>query len=66
MWIILVAKVSARKHRGLIEETLPSIIMWHRKVCVSVCTLNQWALDFTGNLRRIIKSMPTSTIVHFE
>uniref|UniRef100_A0A915AML6 Glutamine-dependent NAD(+) synthetase n=1 Tax=Parascaris univalens TaxID=6257 RepID=A0A915AML6_PARUN len=32
-------------------------MIWHRKVCVSVCTLNQWALDFTGNLRRINKSI---------
>lgn len=34
--------------------------MWHRKVCVSVCTVNQWALDFRGNLRRIIKSVETA------
>ncbi|VDN28936.1 unnamed protein product, partial [Gongylonema pulchrum] len=30
--------------------------MWHRQVCAAVCTLNQWSLDFTGNLKRILKS----------
>ena len=27
------------------------------KVKVAVCTLNQWALDFTGNLERILASI---------
>lgn len=28
-----------------------------RKVTVAVCTLNQWALDFKGNLNRILQSI---------
>nr|CAD7454129.1 unnamed protein product [Timema tahoe] len=28
-----------------------------RKVTVAVCTLNQWALDFDGNLQRILQSI---------
>ncbi|XP_066992905.1 glutamine-dependent NAD(+) synthetase isoform X2 [Anabrus simplex] len=28
-----------------------------RKVTVAVCTLNQWALDFEGNLHRILESI---------
>lgn len=36
---------------GNVESSL-----WHRKVCVSVCSLNQWALDFEGNRKRILKS----------
>jgi len=28
-----------------------------RKVIISVCTLNQWALDFEGNLKRILQSI---------
>lgn len=28
-----------------------------RKVTVAVCTLNQWALDFEGNLNRIVQSI---------
>lgn len=28
-----------------------------RKVKVAVCTLNQWALDFDGNIKRIIASI---------
>ncbi|XP_063823288.1 glutamine-dependent NAD(+) synthetase isoform X1 [Ostrinia nubilalis] len=28
-----------------------------RKVTVAVCTLNQWALDFEGNLNRILQSV---------
>ncbi|XP_058518678.1 glutamine-dependent NAD(+) synthetase isoform X2 [Ochotona princeps] len=28
-----------------------------RKVTVATCALNQWALDFEGNLRRILKSI---------
>lgn len=28
-----------------------------RKVCVAACTLNQWALDFEGNLARILQSI---------
>ena len=27
-----------------------------RKVTLATCSLNQWALDFDGNLRRIVKS----------
>lgn len=27
-----------------------------RKVIISTCTLNQWALDFEGNFRRIVQS----------
>jgi NAD+ synthase (glutamine-hydrolysing) len=27
-----------------------------RKVVVSTCALNQWALDFEGNYTRILKS----------
>ncbi|GMT23683.1 hypothetical protein PFISCL1PPCAC_14980, partial [Pristionchus fissidentatus] len=29
---------------------------FHRKTRLAVCTLNNWALDFTGNLERIIKT----------
>ena len=28
-----------------------------RKVTIAVCTLNQWALDFEGNLDRIRRSI---------
>lgn len=28
-----------------------------RTVTVAVCTLNQWALDFDGNSRRILQSI---------
>lgn len=28
-----------------------------RKAVVAVCTLNQWALDFEGNLNRILESI---------
>ena len=27
------------------------------KVVVSTCSLNQWALDFSGNYKRILASM---------
>ena len=27
-----------------------------KKVTLACCALNQWALDFDGNLRRILKS----------
>ncbi|GMR47722.1 hypothetical protein PMAYCL1PPCAC_17917, partial [Pristionchus mayeri] len=29
---------------------------FHRRTRLAVCTLNNWALDFTGNLERIIKT----------
>lgn len=29
---------------------------WSRRANVAVCTVNQWALDFKGNLERILKS----------
>jgi NAD+ synthase (glutamine-hydrolysing) len=28
-----------------------------RKITVAVCTLNQWALDFEGNMSRIMESI---------
>lgn len=28
-----------------------------RKVTLAVCALNQWALDFDGNFKRILKSI---------
>ena len=28
-----------------------------RKVTIAACSLNQWALDFEGNLERIIQSI---------
>jgi NAD+ synthase (glutamine-hydrolysing) len=28
-----------------------------RKIIVSTCALNQWALDFTGNYNRILQSI---------
>jgi hypothetical protein len=31
--------------------------MHHRLATLATCNLNQWALDFDGNLRRIIKSI---------
>jgi len=27
-----------------------------RKVALAVCSLNQWAMDFMGNMERIIES----------
>lgn len=27
-----------------------------KRITVSVCTLNNWALDFSGNQKRILKS----------
>lgn len=29
---------------------------WSRRANISVCTVNQWALDFVGNRDRILKS----------
>lgn len=31
-----------------------------RKAKLAVCTLNQWALDFDGNVKRILKSIETA------
>ena len=31
--------------------------MHHRLATVATCNLNQWALDFDGNLRRIVESI---------
>ncbi|KAK6030214.1 hypothetical protein OSTOST_03659 [Ostertagia ostertagi] len=31
-------------------------LSWSRHVRLSVCTVNNWALDFTGNCRRILKT----------
>lgn len=28
-----------------------------RKVTIAACTLNQWAMDFEGNLERILQSI---------
>lgn len=33
-----------------------------RKVVVAVCCLNQWALDFDGNLSRIIASIQEAKV----
>ena len=33
------------------------IVKMTRQVIITVCTLNQWALDFDGNLRRILASI---------
>lgn len=35
---------------------------WSRRANVAVCTVNQWALDFSGNLKRILKSKFYQTI----
>lgn len=32
-------------------------IVTMRTVTVAVCTLNQWALDYDGNVNRILKSI---------
>lgn len=32
-------------------------MMHHRIATLATCNLNQWALDFEGNLRRIVKSI---------
>ncbi|VDM65172.1 unnamed protein product [Strongylus vulgaris] len=29
---------------------------WCRNTCLAVCTVNNWALDFEGNLQRILKT----------
>ena len=34
-----------------------------RKVVVAVCSLNQWALDFDGNLSRIIESIQEAKVL---
>lgn len=31
-----------------------------RKVVLATCTLNQWAMDFDGNCKRILKSIEIS------
>ena len=36
-----------------------------RKVTLACCALNQWALDFEGNLRRIKESKSSEKIVPF-
>ena len=40
----------------LVSAELTDLIMGHKAV-VAVCTLNQWALDFEGNLERILTSI---------
>ncbi|VDD85859.1 unnamed protein product [Enterobius vermicularis] len=48
----MLSQVNTNLQSGNVESSL-----WHRKVCVSVCSLNQWALDFEGNRKRILKSI---------
>ena len=38
-------------------DAATAIITMGRKVTVAVCSLNQWALDFEGNLARILQSI---------
>ena len=37
-----------------------------RKVTVATCTLNQWAMDFEGNLSRILRSEYISLDFHLN
>uniref|UniRef100_A0A8C6PU74 Uncharacterized protein n=1 Tax=Nothobranchius furzeri TaxID=105023 RepID=A0A8C6PU74_NOTFU len=37
-----------------------------RCVTVATCSLNQWALDFEGNLNRILKSKSTKSGLQLE
>lgn len=48
-------------NRLLISDTFvsaaPKRLKMGRKVTVAVATLNQWALDFEGNMNRILESI---------
>lgn len=43
------------KLKKIVEKRVPRIM--GRKVTVAVSTLNQWALDFEGNMHRILQSI---------
>ncbi|CAG9792072.1 unnamed protein product [Diatraea saccharalis] len=45
------------KRKLYISYDTESFAKMGRKVTVAVCTLNQWALDFEGNLSRILQSV---------
>nr|CAD7195954.1 unnamed protein product [Timema douglasi] len=52
------ARRAKEKEREREKLLLPDhILKMGRKVTVAVCTLNQWALDFDGNLQRILQSI---------
>ena len=36
---------------------LKHILKMPRKVTIATCSLSQWAMDFEGNLRRILESV---------
>jgi len=37
--------------------SMPAINMSHRLITLATCNLNQWAMDFEGNLRRVKESI---------
>lgn len=37
--------------------TMPAINMSHRLITLATCNLDQWAMDFEGNLRRVKESI---------
>jgi len=43
-----------------------SVTKMGRKVVLATCALNQWAMDFDGNLKRILKSMFVCTLHMFS
>lgn len=50
------ALLSTLRHRKTQLQSPPAVVRMGRKVTVATCALNQWALDFEGNLQRILKS----------
>lgn len=55
LWQPLEEEGRGRRKGDLVIHTVESAEM--RLVRVSTCSLNQWALDFSGNLRRIRRSI---------
>lgn len=47
----------AKAQCPFIQNCRSSSVMACRKITLAVCSLNQWALDFEGNLKRILQSI---------
>ena len=57
--------VESEKTRGRRRRRLQAEIgaKMGRKVTLACCALNQWALDFEGNMKRILESKKSSFCV---
>lgn len=51
------AKVEKKYLKKLMKTWSDLKIMACRKITLAACSLNQWALDFEGNLKRILQSI---------